>query len=235
MKTYFLCFADEKYDLTRIHKEARDLNIFDEIWCWDEHDLDANWIEKHYEFIRNNPRGFGYWIWKSQCVLQALNKMDDGDVLVYADAGCVLCSEGVPRLKMYIDAARHHPSNMLSFALEYPESQWTKMDLFKTLDYTGFNDRQLMATTFVLCNTQNIRNLVQKWVDSCAVYHNIDDSPSIEHNAPNFVEHRHDQSVWSIYRKQHGSVVIHDETWWNGAWDSHKHYPIHARRMLTRK
>ena len=44
----------------------------------------------------------------------------------------------------------------------------------------------------------------------------IDDSPSLVPNDPTFIEHRHDQSLFSILRKCNGDkvfVIPRDETW----------------------
>ena len=37
----------------------------------------------------------------------------------------------------------------------------------------------------------------------------VDDSPSVLANAPNFVEHRHDQSVFSLLTKKHNLFSRH--------------------------
>lgn len=60
-----------------------------------------------------HPRGFGAWMWKAQCVHQSLQKLDYGDAIVYADAGCVYIQKAfrvsksifkwhwIPLIKMY--------------------------------------------------------------------------------------------------------------------------------------
>lgn len=37
--------------------------------------------------ILSEPRGAGYWLWKPQIILQELNRLAPGEVLVYSDAG----------------------------------------------------------------------------------------------------------------------------------------------------
>ena len=50
----------------RLVKQATNLNLFDEISCYTEEKLksDSEFWEKHSNFIENNPRGYGYWLWK---------------------------------------------------------------------------------------------------------------------------------------------------------------------------
>ena len=64
--------------------------------------------------------------------------------------------------------------------------------------------------------------------------HLIDDSKSISSNYPEFREHRHDQSVFNMLVKSRNiGTILKDETYWadsEGGWNTHKHYPIHAKR-----
>ena len=47
------------------------------------------------------------------------------------------------------------------------------------------------------------RKLVNEWYNICCNYHMIDDTPSIELNLPGNIEHRHDQSVFSLLTKKY--------------------------------
>ena len=41
--------------------------------------------------LHDNVRGFGYWSWKPEIIKQTLSdKWNDGDQLLYLDAGCNL-------------------------------------------------------------------------------------------------------------------------------------------------
>jgi len=96
MDIYFVTFGDTKYrnTLDRIRKEAVAMNVFKEIFVWNENDLDTEWLQKHARFIHSHKRGYGYWIWKPQVIQQALLKIPKGSALVYADAGCTLNVKG---------------------------------------------------------------------------------------------------------------------------------------------
>ena len=43
--------------------------------------------------VLNRPRGGGYWIWKPLVVREMLRSLRDGDVMLYADAGCSIVSQ----------------------------------------------------------------------------------------------------------------------------------------------
>ena len=214
------------------------MDLFSQIFAYDETDLATEFWKAHSPFIMSRTRGYGYWLWKPQVVLQALQAMPEGEALVYMDAGCCLNLEGRDRLVELVAMATLHPSQNVGFDLGLVEGDWTKGDLFKHLDYHDYNSGQIMATAFILVNTPDIRALVKQWLSvGCShSYHFIDDSPSRDMpNRPGFREHRHDQSIWSILRKQHGLLSLPNETWWEPNWVCHKDKPIHARHQLTEK
>jgi len=71
--------------------------------------------------------------------------------------------------------------------------------------------------------------MVNKWYETCCNYTLIDETPSTIQNHSSFKEHRHDQSVWSIIRKQEGTIILKDETFFKNPTDE-IHYPILAKR-----
>lgn len=75
--------------VNRICEQAKKTDLFDEIKGFTDNDLrnDSSFWNKHGNFIVKNPRGFGYWLWKPYLILRELNKMFEGDVLVYFDCG----------------------------------------------------------------------------------------------------------------------------------------------------
>lgn len=157
--------------------------------------------------------------------------MNENDVLVYADAGCVMNVNGKKRLYEYFDMVNNSEYGMLSFQMDMPEKSWTKMDIFKHLDaYELLETGQLIATTFVIRKCEHTMKLVNKWYNTCNDYDLINDSPSKSKNDATFKENRHDQSVWSVIRKKYGSIIINDETYFVN-WNDGINNPILAMRQ----
>lgn len=216
IKKYFISFANEKFSgaLERIVKQVTLLNCFDVIRGYTDKDLEncADFWEKHGEFVKNNPRGHGYWIWKSYLTLKTLREMNEGDILVYADAGCEVNYDGLHQLEHFFEKVKK--DGFLSFQLNdlmyHHEERWTKMDLFKHFRVEHFRPSlQLHSTYFVLQKGENALKITNMWYDTVSNYHLIDDTPSIAPNDMYFYEHRHDQSVFSIVRKLHKHVFIY--------------------------
>jgi hypothetical protein len=217
-KKYFITFANEKFEgaLRRITRQVSLSNFFDVVKPYNDKDLESftEFWEKHGEFIKNNPRGYGYWIWKSYLTLKTLHEMNDGDVLVYADAGCEINYEGIETLESFASDVKTNSKGFLSFQLNdlmyHHEERWTKMDLFHHFDVERFRrSLQLHSTYFVLEKCPNTMKIVNMWYDTVHNYHFIDDTPSIAQNDMYFYEHRHDQSVFSLIRKMHESHYIY--------------------------
>jgi hypothetical protein len=216
-KKYFISFANEKFEgaLKRITRQVSLLNYFDVIKPYTDKELESftEFWERHGEFVKNNPRGHGYWIWKSYLTLKTLEEMNDGDVLMYADAGCEINYEGIETLNEFCEKVKTNNKGFLSFQLNdliyHHEERWTKMDLFHHFGVEHYRPSlQLHSTYFVLEKCENTMKIVNMWYFTVHNYHFIDDSPSVAKNDMYFYEHRHDQSVFSIIRKMHETYYI---------------------------
>jgi len=217
-KKYFITFANEKFAgaLNRITRQVSLLNVFDVIRPYTDKDLESftEFWDRHGEFVKNNPKGHGYWIWKSYLTLRTLHEMNDGDILVYADAGCEINYEGIETLESFFNLVKTNDKGFLSFQLNdlmyHHEERWTKMDLFHHFGVEHYRPSlQLHSTYFVLEKCPNTMKIATMWYNTVCNYHFIDDSPSIAPNDMYFYEHRHDQSVFSIVRKMHESHYIY--------------------------
>ena len=223
----------------RLLNQAIDCRSFKRIWVWGEEDLDPAFRQRHSGILSSNIRGFGYWIWKPQVVLQALGELDQGDVLLYLDAGCHLNPvhrDGLGRYSSRVAASRF---GVLCSETPFKESNWAKGDL---IDFMGVRESRLILNTgqrqggvVFYQKRPNVVAFVEEWLAICEQnLRLIDDSPSISTNEPGFIENRHDQAVFSILSKQYGASTFH----WSELhrWESSLvsrppfWYPIEARR-----
>ena len=115
----------------RLVKQAEEFGLFNKIIGYTEQDLIDKYPEfwnKHSNFILNNKRGYGYWIWKSYIILDILKTLNENDILVYLDCGCEIniTDESKNRFLEYINIVKEH--NNLLFHLEdkHKEIHWNK-------------------------------------------------------------------------------------------------------------
>lgn len=188
------------------------------------------WI-KHNEFINNNKRGYGYWLWKPFVIQQVMKTMQDGEVVFYCDADFILRKD-----KTFLENLKKDVKNnkIITSSTKEKEKSWNKKDTINRVGVTiSDEDIQVQAGTLLIYVCDETRNLIDEWYSICCEkdYHYIDDSPSIEPNYPSFKEHRHDQSVFSLLLKKHN---IPYDTSIMKAINSYK-IPIHNVRMRKRR
>jgi hypothetical protein len=223
LKKYFLTFAssDLKKSLNRIKNQADFLNFYDYVITYTEKELDSNFHSLFKENLKFGTRGFGYWCWKPQIILQVLENMNDGDILQYSDVGCHLNIKGIERLSQYFELAKKTEKGILAFQnklpeypleydgrrmLNYLDYQWIKGDL---IDHFNIRDKKdilntvtIGATVIFIRKCEKSIELINKWLDVIKYdFKLIDDSSSKNPNMEGFQAHRHDQAIFSILCK----------------------------------
>ena len=223
----------------RFARQARKMKVFDTIFCWTEQNLEASFRATFAHVLGPHVRGYGYFVWKPQVILQALERTEIGDVLLYLDSGSHLVTGGRDRFLEYVEAAKSSKSGVLAFQLTHIEKEWSKGDL---LDYFGVrnqpqicNTQQIQAGAIFIHNRSEVREFFEDWLDTFRQrFDLVDDTPSVSPNDEGFVSHRHDQSVFSILAKMRGvSLLSALEQYPPGNppdWESLRNFPIHHRR-----
>lgn len=249
-KKIFCTFADSrmKESLKRIKDQAYGMNFFDEIYICNEKNLDPNFKNIFKDKLIRGSRGYGYWVWKPQIILQILSKMNEGDILLYTDAGCHLNKNGLEKLKYYFTLTNESDTGLLvfqeaiksedeslEFSNEHLEKKYTKGDIFEYFGVTNIPEisdtGMIAATAFFIKKQKNSVEIIEKWLQ---VFENnfnlVDDSPSNSENFPEFIENRHDQSIFSMLCKINNVKTISAYEMWHSDWNKLNNYPILAKR-----
>lgn len=170
-------------------------------------------VADHGEFVRRNSRGYGYWRWKPLLVKAMLESLPEGAHLYYVDAGCELSRFGSVRF-----AALDHElaaRGVLCFTTEFLDAGWCKREaveaVFGAWNETVMSSRQIQGTWFGLRNVASVRDCIAEWSALAIQGELITDSydPSRQH--PEFLEHRHDQALWSLVLKKNGIQPLPQE------------------------
>lgn len=178
-------------------------------------EIDSDFAERH-SGILSQRRGVGYWLWKPYFINKILTGMGSDDILFYADSGSVF----VKRMEPIFNEIASDPVGVIGFRLAggHTEKRYTKRDVFLHMDtnthqYTDTPQR--MASFMCFRGTDSAKKLAKEYLDLCCISHLIDDSPNTDGWAEtDFVDHRHDQSVWSLLTKKHGVTILPDPTQW---------------------
>jgi len=187
----------------RLIRQASTLNLFTEsILYTPEYLKTTEFWEMHKDFVNN--RGYGYWLWKPFIIKKTMESMKDGEILLYLDCGCELDISIKNDLLNSINIVKNDKIMGTPTRAEN-DREWNKMDLIEKLDMnnTTLDTRQRQAGSILFLVCDETRALVNEWYDIGCDYHNIDDTPSTLANFPQFVEHRHDQSIFSLLTKKY--------------------------------
>jgi len=180
-----------------------------------------NIIENKYTNLLENFKsekskpGFAWFAWKPIVILNTLNKVPDGSVLLYLDIGCNLNASD----NFWNNLISRNKSNGIVTAYSKgvginqfgsKEITWTKNEVFEKLMISTVdkNSPQYQATWIMMINNENCRLLIQEWIELCTV-DNFSLIKSVDKNAlqsSNFVRHSHDQSIFSCLLKKNKIV-----------------------------
>jgi hypothetical protein len=218
-KLYFISYGDDNYKNSKIRLEHEAINskFFDFIKIFNREDLSEDFIKKTRPYI-DMPRGGGYWLWKSFFLKKIFEVMEENDYCIYVDAGCMVNSLGLNRLKEYLEMI-NDDSGILSFELTgLPEECYNTEIVFKHFgvekDDKYRKSSQFVGGILVIRKCSNSQKIINEYYDlAINNTHLFSDINNFSDNCQSFIDHRHDQSILSILRKKYGSVVLQDETY----------------------
>jgi hypothetical protein len=224
-------YGDQNFSRARQRFNSEVVNFgFKKIFNFGPENLPEEFLKENGNFIKNNKRGGGYWLWKSYLIKHVMGFLNKNDFLLYVDVGCTLNKNGLNRFNEYIEMVNE--KNILTFQMPHLERTWTKQNLITYLNCNYpevVNSGQIIGGISFFKKNFLTENLINDWYKTCNLKWTIDDSPSTEANHPEFIEHRHDQSVFSLLVKKNNLFRISDETYHEN-WNQAKNIPIHATR-----
>jgi len=223
----------------RFKRQVREFGVFGRAFVWTERDLDGDFCKAYDGLLRPEIRGFGYWVWKPQVILQALELLNEGDILVYLDSGSHLNPRGRERFSGYVRESESSATGILAFQTEHREGHWTKGDLLDFYSVRGHDavvdSGQIQAGALVIQKRATSADFMRKWLHPFAFDVGlVDNSPSQSPNDPGFRAHRNDQSVFSLIAKDEGIATLSaSEQYPSGegmTWADLNLMPFHHRR-----
>jgi len=172
----------------------------------------------------STERGYGYWRWKPQAILAAMEgndfqkRLSDGDILIYSDAGV----EFIEPVQTVIDRM---DQDIYLFGNQTEHAHWCKADILMDVMPSTFHalalktatspweffGKQAQASVIFFRVNDYTRAFVKEWLDWCLFEGGrlIDDSPSRVPNHPEFKENRHDQAILTTLAYREG-IKLHE-------------------------
>ena len=216
----------------RLKRQMKKLFPTTNLWISGEEDLkEIGFLDDHNQFIRENPHGFGLWIWKPRVILEAMERFPDSQVIFYLDAGCELNFNRVSerRFGEYCDIALSQGG--LGFELAMLEKDWTSPVALKNMNATKSKNYQVIGTVLFIRNDKTGKKFIEKWQSELSKY-SYSSLKGSENLKPDVVNsnHRHDQSILSILWHRSNYATLPDETYFPKKNKKALKYPIWASR-----
>jgi len=184
-------------------------------------------------------RGYGYWQWKPIIILDALSKLNDGDIVGYVDSGNVI----INNLEYVFNACEERGIVLFdnrdgNYVTTHKNKEWTKRDCFVLMDCDSeeyYNAPQVDAAYQFYKKTPNTIEFLEKYMSFCSNDNIISDLPNItKDNLPEFKDHRHDQSILSLMAVKYEIPLLPEPSEW-GNYLEDRPYPqlfLHHRGTL---
>lgn len=159
----------------------------------------------------NESVGVGYFCWKPYIILDAMNKLNDGDMIFYCDTNDLFH----PDLFNCVEKLLGEDDCLLVLG-GFPNKDWTKRDCFVFMDCDEqdyWNSIQIEAGISFWKVSDESKKVVQEWLKYCIDRRIIsdDDNVSGKDNFPTFQNHRWDQSVLTNIALKYGLSVVGSE------------------------
>ena len=196
-------YANQRYSSAQEKntKSAIKIGGFEKVISFDETDIDEDFRNRNNAILKYK-RGGGYWLWKPYFIQKALKDLQDGDLLFYCDSGSVF----IKPLNEFLKSV-NQSFDFIPFELQTIEKHWTKRDCLKLMecDYEAISEsKQRLASFSFWKKTPLTLQFVSDWLTYAMDERILTDlDNTLGHaNYVGFVEHRHDQSIFSLLSKR---------------------------------
>ena len=197
----------------RLESQVQKLGIFDMIIIYEDDDiekLDDFW-HVHGNFVKNNPFKYGYGIWKPYLILRELLRMEDGEKLFYANAGCQFDLDCENPKEEYGELVKCMDKyKIISSFSKISDNLGCKPDLVIYLDmydHPEYNSNQIETKCLLIEKCDETLKLVKEWYENCSNYcllnneHGVMPIPKT-----NWPKHHDEQSIFSLLVKKNENL-----------------------------
>jgi hypothetical protein len=89
MKKILSTYGNELYrkSLEQLEQTAYYIGKVDGVYAYTREWLEQTNFYKKNRYILDKPRGNGFFMWKPFIILESLNNLNYGDIVIYSDAG----------------------------------------------------------------------------------------------------------------------------------------------------
>lgn len=218
----FITYGNSKFikSRERIENEAKATNMFTKVRVYTEKDIcglvDADKYPDTYKVFNEMTRLGGYEMWKPFIIHDTMSRAKEGDIVVYADAGCTVHNNPAEIQKTF-DAINNsekgvsHCNNTggLRGHRRFQNRMDTMRQFLRQDEVEPFlrhnNGMEYEANRFIFRKCDFSMQFVNAFREA-AIHHPWlwTDNPSSIPNLPEFSDHRHGQSIYQLLAFRYG-------------------------------
>jgi len=210
MKKVLINYADKfYYNAQKNNSRTGRVFGFDEVIEYNFSVLDNSFKEKNKSILEYS-RGAGLWIWKPYIILKTLRELNEGDLVFYADSGSYFIDHISKLLYLF------EKEEIIIFGSPYKNKQFTKMDAFYFSQIHAYESQHAAASFIFVKKSTSTISFFEEYLKLCEDIRIVSDLPNEcgLSNFPEFIEHRHDQSVLSLLCHKYQISMHRDLSQW---------------------
>jgi len=98
MKFHLVTYSDGKFKeqqdfINKVHGDSFEIHAYDRDWL-----EGTNFYKNNYKLL-DDTRGAGWWLWKPYVILDAIERVEEDDIVVYCDCGDMFSPGLIPYLE----------------------------------------------------------------------------------------------------------------------------------------
>lgn len=168
-------------------------------------DIDQEFWQRNKEILEAK-RGNGYYLWKPYFLNKAYKELGEDDYLIYTDSGAIY----VNKIQYLIECMNRQKVDIMVFSLPHDmlERKYTKRDAFVLMDCDSLeyaDTTQTIGGYVVLRKSKFVEDFLAEDLTYAQDPRIITDSSNVmgKDNYSGWIDHRHDQSVFSLMTKKY--------------------------------
>lgn len=208
MRKIYITFGGKPYDpVTKKIVEdgvkfgADEVWVYDDVWLMNQPFYTQNkWLWDH-----PHKRGFGWYAWKPFIIYHALQRLNDGDIVLFTDADCY----PIANFSVLYDQCDKDGGVMLFSAISHRHYTWCKRDCYIVMgqDEPKYYDVQHGVARFMLFQKGKWKatQFLMEWLTYCVnPLATTFDKSTLSTEPIGFKEHRTEQAIMTNLAHKYG-------------------------------
>jgi hypothetical protein len=219
---YLIVFGSEDYKFAKQSLVESAAPYFDHCFSFSKEDIEEEFYQANSKIL-DQKRGAGYWLWKPYFIYDVLNCVKDGDIVFYVDAGNIFINNP-EQLYSHFDEKgiilfdnRDGMQNG-ECAENFISCKKDSFVLMNCDEDKYVYGKHLNASYQIYKKNEFSLSFVEQYLELCKNEFILTDTPN-EHgdNYPGYYDHRHDQSILSLFAIKKGIDPLVDPSEWGNS------------------